>query len=119
MRCQFAIRPILERVHRADPKRAVGLLVEGSNAAIEETGGNRIGQDLALAPQGDTPFGANPDATVAGGIDHAGVVVGEAIGSVVGIELCTRTDGLDPEQKACAMALLDRIAWLFRGLGSG
>jgi hypothetical protein len=26
---------------------------------------------------------------------------------------------LDPEQKACAMALLDRIASMLRGLGSG
>lgn len=82
---------------------------------------------FAAAPKND-PCGQSghdegagrPDpSSVAGGIDHAGVVVGEAIGSVVGIELCTRTDGLDPEQKACAMALLDRIAWLFRGLGSG
>ncbi|RPH88182.1 MAG: four helix bundle protein [Desulfobacteraceae bacterium] len=35
------------------------------------------------------------------------------------LELCTRTDKLDPEQKACAMALLDRIASMLRGLGSG
>jgi four helix bundle protein len=35
------------------------------------------------------------------------------------LELCTRTDKLDPEQKACAMALLDRIASMLRGLCSG
>jgi len=35
------------------------------------------------------------------------------------LELCTRTDKLDPEPKACAMALLDRIASMLRGLGSG
>jgi four helix bundle protein len=35
------------------------------------------------------------------------------------LELCTRTDKLDHEQKACAMALLDRIALMLRGLRSG
>jgi hypothetical protein len=35
------------------------------------------------------------------------------------LELCTRTDKLDHEQKACAMALLDRIALMLRGLSSG
>ncbi len=35
------------------------------------------------------------------------------------LELCARTDKLDPEPKAAAMALLDRIASMLRGLGSG
>jgi four helix bundle protein len=35
------------------------------------------------------------------------------------LELCTRTDKLDHEQKACAMALLDRIALMLHGLRSG
>jgi four helix bundle protein len=34
-------------------------------------------------------------------------------------ELCTRTDKLDVEQTVRAMALLDRIASMLRGLGSG
>ena len=34
------------------------------------------------------------------------------------LELCARTDKLDPEQKARATALLDRIASMLRGLGS-
>jgi four helix bundle protein len=34
-------------------------------------------------------------------------------------ELCTRTDKLNAEQKARAMALLDRIASMLRGLSSG
>ncbi len=35
------------------------------------------------------------------------------------LELCARADKLDPEPKAAAMALLDRIASMLRGLGSG
>ena len=35
------------------------------------------------------------------------------------LEIYARTDELDPEAKACAMALLDRIASMLRGLGSG
>ena len=35
------------------------------------------------------------------------------------LELCARTGKLDSEQKGCAMALLDRIASMLGGLGSG
>jgi len=35
------------------------------------------------------------------------------------LELCARTDKLDPEPKACDLALLDRIASMLRGSGSG
>ncbi len=34
------------------------------------------------------------------------------------LELCARTDKLDPEQRACAMGVLDRIASMLRGLVS-
>jgi hypothetical protein len=34
------------------------------------------------------------------------------------VELCARTDELDPDQKDGAMALLDRIASMLCGLGS-